>query len=301
MVVVAVPLLVLFGLLAVLAAWAAKEQLLRPWLEAMADDVPVIGRYIRRAIAAVTDAAGNAWARWLEPQIDRLRNWFDGLATTAAELEGGVAAFAEGLAADLKYLVDTRIPNAIGAAVGPVAKVANDALGLAGRVDDALERFRNRVLDVELPNVARGIDRLRDRLLDVELPRVARGIDRLGREIARVDDRIGDVVLPRLRGAEAALRDVGRDVADLRGLLEGVRAWVVPVAAAFGAVAVVELLRHVARCKPKTDRLCELDLDDWEDMLGLVVAFATIGELVQVMRGVARGADELVDGLRLLR
>lgn len=301
MVLPAVGLLALFVALTLLAFWASYTQAFRPLLEGLADNVPVVGRYIRQGLVRALDYAAHQWERLLDTMLDTVVGWFDSLATIARQFYVEVRDYSETLAGDLRYLVQTKLPADLKARVAPVAALAANAWELANTLDDRLGAFRTRVLDVELPNLGRSIDRLRDRLLEVELPKLARGIDRLDDRLGALGGRTADLARDLAGVRTVDLPRISRETLDLRRLWERVDSWVTPVSAVFAGAAVVELLRHVARCKPKTERLCTLDLDDVDELLGLVVAFPMIAELVQVMRAAGHGADEIVDGFKLLR
>lgn len=298
---VAVGLLALFLALTLLAFWASYTQAFRPLLEGLAEHVPVVGKYIRQSIVSALDYAARQWERLLDTMLGTIVDWFDGLAGVARQFYVEVRQHAETLAADVAFLVDHRIPDAIAARLAPVAEIARDGKALAVAVDDRLDRFRTRVLDVELPSLGRGIDRLRDRVLEVELPKLARGIDRIDNRVDALRDRTAGLVRDVGQIGTVAIPGLRAELGAARRLLDDVRSWVTPVSAVFAGAAVVELLRHVARCKPKTERLCTLDLDDVDELLGLALLFPMLDELVAAMRAAARGADEIVDGFKLLR
>lgn len=297
---VAVPLALIFALLLLLAFYMAQQQTLLPLLEEIRDRLPRLARPVI-PVGRMAEAIAAAYGRWIEPHIQTLVRWFDTLAAVARNFYGATAEFATALAADLDYFVTTRVPAMtsarLRALLEPIVAATVRLDQLPDWLADLRRDFRARAREIASA-VAAPLAALLDQVIEVRIPALSNAIARVRAELRAL---VVDDVLPRLGTIEVELPSIRTGLQNLRRLLDDARAYLLPIGAVFTAAAVVELLRHVRQCRPKTERLCRLDTDDLDELLGLLVAFPAIAEMVAVMRGVAHGADELVDGLRLLR
>ncbi|MGH9203261.1 MAG: hypothetical protein ACRD2A_18695, partial [Vicinamibacterales bacterium] len=162
-------------------------------------------------------------------------------------------------------------------------------------LERTFDAYRDRINTVDIPRInsdlgvlGRGIDRLRDDVIPTLRREVTRGID-------RITTRINDNIIPRIRGIEISLPNLRTRVNGIDDLLRDVRSWSVPIASVFTGAAVVALLRHVRTCQPKTERLCNLDPQYLEGLLGLALILPHLDEIRNVVKQSARAANGLVD------
>lgn len=281
------------ALVAVVLILAAK-QLLRPIINGFATVLPVVGKYF----AQVAQRLEN----WIVAKmIDASKSLVKVLAlwlATVGELIDGIArdvntAFNATVAA-LDYLADVRIPQAINAAVQPirataraldtrldqlVERVGDFKSGIEGRVRQLTEQMwglaiqpLNVLTNDVIPDLRRWADRQFDtltRLTTVVLPR----------EIAEVGERVGNLRDYVNREAVGPLREHVNVAA--------------PAIAFVTAIAIPEI-NVWRRFRPKADRLCTIDLDDFDEFLGLALIVPALPLILEAVEGMARNADEVL-------
>lgn len=297
--IVGVPLVVVLGAVLLLAFLAWYYVMVRPWLEE-AGNIALIGRYIQRAGDALERGVEAVWRRFVAEPAKALAGYLTGVAAVLVELPEQVVELAATVKQALHYLRHEAIPRMIEAAVAPLER------GI-----DALDRLVDRTR-AEAATLARGIDARIDRLTDVVIPdlradvrgwvadleRWGRGIEgrlealsgRLVDQAIRPLEQLRDVVIPRLTGRVKGVEDE----------LEAVAPYVLGLAGAVTLAQAIEGIRAASRAKPKLDRMCVLDLDEMDDLIGLAFVGLSMAALVQLVRegqGLAELHSRLVEEL----
>jgi hypothetical protein len=294
---VALPLSLALYALLLLMLRAAVVLVIGGLLGAMAERVPAFGNRLAQAIQGIVNAITRLIDRALEPSLRKLAEWWREFAEAAGDAWREVTGFATDVAAKIEWLWSRGIPLAIQAVVRPIAQTASDAYGLATRLNTALnDAVRN--INRQILTLATAVAVTIPRALDDIRNRVIPGVEgRVTAAINKVQAVVADNVLPRLGRIEFELPDIRGAIGTLGKLLDEVRNWAIPIASAFGAVAVIELLRHVRDCKPKSERLCRLDTDELEELLGLAIAIPTLAIIVTAIRSSASDVGDLLGEL----
>lgn len=271
-------------MIATLLAIALIKLFMQYPLEELADRVPVVGKYIRKAIDGTIRAIKSVWERAAETYEAKLGAWLNALAVVYRALPDELQAFVTRTKTAFAYLATELVPAKIRAYVNPViARVS----GISARLDT----LRGDLLNFEDGIEAR-VRQLTEQVWTRAIAPVAALESALNSLRIDVDSRLDstrtwvrqEAVIPLGRVIDIDLPRIRIDVGDVRKLLDGVREWVVPVSLAFSGVAVIELLRHVRNCKPKTEKLCNFDMDAYDDLLGLAFALPSLALIVETMR-----------------
>lgn len=283
MAVVAVPLVVVLGAVLLLAVIAWWQIVVVPWLEE-AGGIAVIGRYIKSAGDAVERFILGLWTKYVQEPAEALAKWLHGTATQLVELPEQVVELAATVHHALTILRTQTVPALIDRATAPLergidavdrlldrtrSELAGFERGIEGRVRQLTEQLWDRAIgpvqrvQAELDRFAVGIDRRLDQLQEQLLERAVRPVQELA----------GNVI-PQLRGRIGRVEDE----------LEQVSPYVLGLAGAVTLAQAVEGIRAASRAKPKLDRMCVLDLDEMEDLVGLAFAGLSMAALVSIVR-----------------
>ena len=267
-------------------------------LEDTVRNIAVIGGRLAQAIGYLYNATVNYFSELARPLEEKLAAWFNALLVAIRTPFEEMAALATRIKTSLEYIATQLIPDKISAALNPVV---TRVTGLAARVD----RLRADLTDFDNGISAR-VRQLTEQMWDKAIgPVVAMQsavealrttlTARIGALAARVETaavqplgRILDVELPR----------INVDIGSLRRGLDGLREWVTPLSLAFSGAAVVELLRHVRKCQSKTEKLCQFDMDAYDDLLGLAFTLPSLALIVETMRQSTNLLDEVIPDLR---
>lgn len=295
---VAVPLAVALEVILLLMLRAAVVIVIGGLLGVLADHVPVLGGKLARAIATVVGFFTRLIDRALEPSIKLIQNWWHELTDAATDVWNDLAGFVTDIANKTAWLVKTKIPAMIAAALAPVANLVRELAADIATIDDRLNSLGKTLGGIVRAHgeaIYGDIIPALKWLRETALPAVE---SRLRAAIHKIEVAVMDDVLPRLGRIEVELPDIRGALKDLRGLMDEVRGYVGPLAAAFGVTAVIELLRHVRRCQPKTERLCRLDVDELEDLLGIAVSAVALSTIIAAVRSSARASSEAIELIR---
>lgn len=297
--IIAIPFGVMIVAAVLLALLAFYFVIVRPWL-LEASNLALIGGTIRRAVNAMEDSVISVWESYVEAPAKALASFFQGIGEVIRDLPEQVSALAADTADAVGWITGTGIPRAVASvkAAGASAVAAVDA-----RVDGAISavtRLRNAVdgrLDDLETYIASKVPAPVASLAD-ELRRYARGIDRRVDQLA--DDLVDDAVKPLTALRDVTVPRLGTRVKGLEDDLAAVAPYVVGLAGAVTLSQAIEGIRAASRAKPKLDRLCTLDLDEVEDMLGFGFAALALTELVDLVREGATIAAEAADEIRTI-
>ena len=294
-----VTLLVFFvALLIAGLLWAINQWLLKP-LQEMAQLVPVIGGYIADAVGAVVGAVESFLSAWLDGAGELVGLWFDGLARTVEWFAHALDETAGVLGDGLDYLGTVAIP-AVGSfvtgliedRVSPVEALVDRNQQEAFAGIEALSAWAA----ATGATLGQGIDALGGRVTQLDLDLQQKGIDAI--------DRLNEQVLPSIsadvKKLQVGLAELEAQVTAQGKVLEDSAAWVTAVAGAVTITQVIEGVRASARASRKLDRLCMLDLDEVEDLLGVltpVLSLAAILAIVQAGQQVSELTAEAIGGM----
>lgn len=300
--VVLVPFVPIIAIIAIAALAALASILLRPLLVWLAENLPVVGGVIGRGIRRIEISVRNAWDDYVAANARGVVRWFYGVASTIEALPAELAGLAGDLKDALEYVANVLIVRKARAIAAPIVRAVD-------RIEATLTR--------EVGDLWTGIraDRARIRQLTrqvweraiapfVAFKAAAEARLRQLTELiwSRAIVPVVTVVLPRLRGVEVEIGGLRRRVGELARGLRHAQDWLLPISAVFTAAAVVSLLRHVRRCRPKTERLCRMDLDGLDDLAGVAFLALSMRELIQLVegaQGIAEAHADLVS--RLIR
>lgn len=281
--IVGVPFVVIIGAVLLLSLLAWYYVIARPWLEE-AGNIAIVGRYIQRAGDALERAVEAVWRKFVAEPARAFAGYLSGLATVLVELPEQVVELAATVKTALHYLRTQAVPRLIDVATAPLERGID-------RVDRLLDRTR-----AEAAAAVRGIDARIDRLRDVTIPdlradvrgwvadleRWGRGIEgrldaltgRVARELAPAIEAIRGIELPLLRGRVSSVEDE----------LAAVAPYVLGLAGAVTLAQAIEGIRAASRAKAKLDRMCVLDLDEMDDLVGLAFVGLSMAALVEIVR-----------------
>jgi len=257
--------------------------------------LPVIGGRVSGAIDGALDRVEQTLRNWLASSAHTLVGWLSAIADYSADLYDELRLFAVQTAQSFDHAIHVTVHDIVKAFLKPVWAVVNPLVKAVDDIAGSLDRLRERVISVELPRI------------NAELDKLGNGIDTLRREtipnlrretfagIDALKTTLGSVVLPRIGSIEAELPSFRIGIRDLRDALNTVREWVGPLSAAIPTVLAIALLRHVRECKPKTERLCQLDPMFLDELLALAFIVPHLDEIRNVVRESARAANGLVD------
>lgn len=273
---------------------------IEPWIEALEQKRgrgPVdrltrrLGRFLRDTWDWLEGQIVERWKRYIDLHVAPIVQWFTGLATVLRRLPEEVAAFAEEVEQQLRFLVQERlfdpdrgvIPKLRGELRALRAELLDAATGRVIALERGLASLADRLFDEKrgwIWRLGAAIDALRARLfnpqtgaiprLDVRLDRLtARLFDqaegwvwRLGHAIDSLRERLFDPetgVIPQLRARLGRVERQGAATA----------AWVLPVAAVVPAAVAATALQAAAESEPKLRRLCRLDPDATDELFEL--------------------------------
>lgn len=290
-VVVALALLAVAALIYALAYGA--DVWLRPLLVGVANFVPFVGGYIADGASAVIDFVVRQLTAAADGMASLASAWFDGLGIAFEWLSDSLSSFAADSWGALSTLFTATIPN-----------------GIAGAID-----WTNQGIDAIGDKIAAGLDLLWGGIdalsgaVAYGLAQAWRGIDDLGRDIGALASLLyGQVVtglgwviddaIPGLGAEIGALTDhvgdLAADVGKLAKSLDGVLPYIVGLAAAIPLVDAIAGIRAASRAERKLDRMCMLDLDDMDDLLGLVLLVPAWPLIYEAIDGAAEGLDEIL-------
>lgn len=290
---VLIPRTLLWGAALLLALALIIDQWARPLLVAMANAIPVVGGYIADGIEAalgfITDAL-RAAAGGVQSLVDA---WLVGVSVAFDELAGGLAWLAGQTWNALIAVREVAIPGLLSAGLDPLWQgidAIGARLGLLERETaqgiDALGR-EQAALRAE---TAQGIDRVDGRVGALQDYVQGRGIDALPglieRELPAIEGRVGELE-----------RDVPRVADRVDGLAREHApgwAWSDEFAAAIPAGAAIAAVEAARLARPKLDKLCRLDVADFDDLLELALVIPSLALIVATVRESAEGAGELL-------
>jgi hypothetical protein len=270
------------------------------FLQKLADFVPLIGGALSSAIGSIVDSFASFLTAWLAGTEIVLHDLWVGISTvvddfvSAMEELGGAAydglttlrhvvlpAVLDTVTWPIRELISA-VETAGAAAVGGLWAFVHALDGaVAGWLDwirGELAGLGSRLAALE-HLVLDGLTRRLDYVIGEALPALRSVDDVLGRGIDRLRDRLDELV---------------------HGELAQVIPWALAIAGSISAVRVIEAVRTVETFKPKSDRLCTLDLDDLEDLLGFALTALTLTELVALVREGLALEDGVVAELREL-
>lgn len=236
-------------------------------------------------VEALNDTIRQAIGRGIDTvEKDVARTW-DALAWVIRETGDVMLALAEDVYGALDGLTRGEIPRQVGAVAKPIAREL-------GAFRNAIRQYVNQ----ELARFANGIDGLARDLTAEALAR-QRGIDWLG-------DRLGSLVMPRIRSLDARVDDVvGYTRRNLRvriGRLEAMLA-----AGTLGAIAIAAVTRvfpywQCTNVRRFNKGLCRLPVGMLDDLLLLVWPVLVLGNLCELAGIARRAASAALPAMRSL-
>lgn len=227
-------------------------------------------------VEALNDTIRDAIGKGIDTVEKEVGRTFEALEWVIREAGDAIVAFGEDMHDAIAGIVYGEIPRAVGAATQPIAVGLGD-----------FRRSIRRLVDQELARFARGIDGLTRDLTAEALAR-QRGIDWLG-------DRLGSVVMPRIRGLEQKVADVygyTRGILRARvGRLEKLLA-----AGALGAVAIAAMTRvfpywQCTNVRRANRMLCRLPVGLLDDIAGLGFAALVLTDVCKIGAAVRQVAN----------
>jgi len=294
---VAAELALLAGILLLVALLYTYRITVAYMLESTLGRLPVVGGRAVAAIQGALDATADRFREWLAANLKTIVGWIKATADYSADLYDEIQGFGVDVAQSLDHAIHVTVHDIIKAFLVPVHLLQRALSAAVDSLEHDAERLRDRVFDIELPALRRelarlgnGIDRLRTDVIPALRRETFAGID-------AIRSKLDDIALPRLGRAEVAIDGLRSGLRSTDDVLRGVREWVGPAALVFTGAAVLELLRHVRRCQDRTGRMCEYDLDAWDDFLGLAFLLPTLPAIVETMRESAKLLGEITDEL----
>lgn len=275
-------------LLAPLVVWAVillsfvalyiYEQLFGSPLEGLARSVPVVGGYLARGVKAAVSYGKATLTKYTLGPLDKLVDWFMGLAASVGNFVAAVNAFMVELPSMLDHLTHVTVHNIVKAFVDPVRATANEAekdatsalhgidvvereleakfVGIEGSVRSSIDHAVNVIRNVDLPDL--------EHVLEGKIGDVA---NTAAGDVQQVSDWAGgwiDYLLDQLQRLP------------IEQLLEG-------LAAVAGTAAIVRVIEQEAgldnpQCRAKVKAICQTDPAAWLKLLaGVVALFAFPG------------------------
>lgn len=294
----ALPFVVIAGGALMVLLVSYSSMLIRSPLEEVADRLGIFGRFLRAVIGATVNFIVAPIRLSANAADERVGGWLNSIVNPAREVVDEVRQFAQRTKDSLGYIATTLIPAKIDAAVAPLradiraaernvidltGDLANKAKALGARIS----ALRDRVDDLAIAPLALltvGLAALTERVTK-EVARLAQAI---ATEATQPIGAIRDIELPR----------INLDLSDLRRAIGGLREWVAPVSLAFTGAAVIELLTHVRQCRSKTEKLCQFDMDAYDDLLGIAFVLPSLPLIVETIRQSAQLLDEVMPDLK---
>lgn len=270
----------------------------RPIAEWMGDNIPVIGGRIRARIVQFSDYIEAQIERFAGGARDAVVDGLNGLTHAAQEFGEQFVLLGDELVERLQALATVTVPAKIRAALVPVNAAVRAARVLADEAHDIGVTLRDRTVPAvrtEARQAAAALDRRLDAIVDTTIPQLGRA---LGQRIDRVVARIDGAVIPRLRDLELELPRLRDAQSALRRGLDEVREHAGAIAAIGGAAVALRLLRRVLRCESKLEKACTLDMDEWDDILGLAFTAVGIGSMLEIVRAGVAMEDAIADEIR---
>jgi hypothetical protein len=267
-------------------------------LEDTVRNIAVIGGKLAQAIGWLYAVTLDFFQDIARPYEAKLAEWFNSLLLAIRTPFDEMAALATRTKTALEYIATDLIPDKIRAITNPIVTRVN---GIASRIDN----LRADLTDFDNGISAR-IRQLTEQVWDKAIGPVVALQSTVAALPGLIDARIRalaatvytEAIQPIGRIADIELPRINIDLSDLRKLLDGVREWVVPVSLVFTGAAVVELLRHVRKCQSKTEKLCQFDMDAYDDLLGLAFTLPSLALIVETMRQSTNLLDEVLPDLR---
>lgn len=294
----AIPFLGLLAAFAVIFFLVALNPAMRIAIEDTVDNVSIIGGRLKQAVGIAFTAVGNYLREYAHDYEVKLGAWFNALAGSLRSPLDELRAFTTTTKTALEYIATELIPAKIRAVTNPITTRVNgvvarvdtlrgDLTDFSGGIEARVRQLTEQVWDRAIGPVAALGTALNDFRTGIEA-RVRQLTEQLWTSAIQPIGRITDFELPNIR----------IDAADLRRAVDALREWAVPISLAFTGAAVVELLRHVRKCKPKTEKLCDFDIDAFDDLIGLTFAVPSLAMIVETMRVSVKTLEEVMPDIR---
>ena len=259
------------------------------FLQSIADAIPFLGGYLADGIGYVTSLVITFLQSWLDGTEIILHDLWSGISAAIDYWVSTMFAFGGDVYNGLFALRHAVIPHLIDAITFPINEAVDAVRGLIAEAIDPIWNYVHN-LDALLASWVKflgdGIDALGSRVDSLSDTLYHRGIDAI--------DHILDDIIPSLRDAINGVRTrvdalydrlTGIDFADLKAALP----WLVSITAAFTASEAITAIRSAKEFKPKADKLCNLSLDEVDDLMGLLLPALNI----EVIREIARVSAEV--------
>lgn len=272
----------------------ASDQTVRPFLEAVARTVPVIGGYIRDAAEAAL-----GWAEGLLSAILAGIGDLAGLFLHAAGdaldfVVGGIVEAVQALADGVVHLREVTIPGLLAVATAELGQAIDTIGARVGQLERGLHAGID-AIDARIGQLAHdlsaGIDRVEARVGQLEravFDRVDRVLDHLLRDVV-------PALTGRIDRVTDDLADLRAKLGELAGSIGHYLPWIAAVAGVFTATRAIEALRTAERSKPKLDRLCTLDLGEVDDLLELALVIPSLALILSTTREAAGVMGDILD------
>lgn len=267
-----------------IAFYLSYTQSLEPLLQYLADETPVVGKYVRRAIDAVGRRLRNAWNVAIAASTGLLASFIDGISDRIRDFLGSVTAFATKVASTIEWLVEKKIPDEIADAVRPIRNLARDAAQDASDAAKAIDRLRDRVeTDIHgiEGTVQAKIDAATRAIRNVDLPELERT---LGREIGAAERSLShdiDLLDRRLEHELGNLLGKLNDI-PLDKLLPLIVA--VPAIGALVDIIATESGLDKTECRGKVKNICSTPVDEWANLLDDLIPVALAFSLTEIFQ-----------------
>lgn len=287
------PMVVIAAALLSFVALLIYERMFGSPLQGLANNVPVIGGYIARGVAAAVAYGKRLFAQYVTGTVTHTVKWLVDLRRSVEGFVEAVNAYLVELPGHLDHLLHVSVHEVVKLFVNPVRATANEALGDAAAaahgVDVLARDVTARLHGIE-GDVRQEIDRALDVVRNVDLPDVEHLLR--GELHHAVGEVAGDLTATRDWAAGWIDDLLGRlEELPLDELLQGAAAGT--AAAALVGVIANEAGLGRAECRAKVRQICATDPRAWEQLLALAVGtFAFPG-----MEALARAGATMVQGL----
>lgn len=293
--VVVIPLVVLaVGFLLVLIA-AVISILFKPQLTALAEALPVGAKYVQKAIDSIIAYTYRQIMSYAQTAIDEVVKWLDHTEKMLRAVPSELVDFATATANRLWHVVHVETHDIVKAFVNPVRAIAR------GAEDMATDAWTNvQALDTLMLNsfkalgreLAREVYAPLERIQTVTIPNVRADIAAARAYAATLTN---DVVLPRVGELELDLDRIKAKLREVPDYLRDALPWIATVSGAITAAQAVDAIRSAHRARHKIDRLCELDLDDFDELLDFTSVLLGAGAIVAAVEIAARNAEPVLE------
>jgi hypothetical protein len=294
------PLAIIAAAMLSLVALYIYEQMFGSPLEGLAKSVPVVGGYIARGVKAAAAYGKAILTRYTIGYIDKLVDWFTGVAQTAEHFVAAVNAYLVELPGYLDHLTHVTVHRIVKLFVDPIRDVAHmaerDATTALHGIDTIERELETKFAGIE-GTVKSSIDHATDVLRNVDLPHLHDALERDLHQAANVAaGEIGDVQDFAAGWIDYLLDQLQR--LPIEQLLEGAAAGTAAYALAQTIANEAGLSR--AECRAKVKGICATDPSAWAKLLAGVVPLFALPALDEIVSTAQLLVGDVLPAVRVL-